>query len=215
MRQRFGDDWARIAKLSIIEETASGEKTVGALCQHAGVGSHGQHLRPLLWPALGKRAGCGGFPLPCTSGSLRISHLAARCPVQVRMAYLAVIASAHVNGVAKIHSGAQPAFIAAMDNHGWDDASPATRCAHLLCLPPISPLPCLTRGPCLPAADILKHDVFGPFYEIFPEKFQNKTNGCEPAGAQPPSLPCCDAAGCSSRCMACPKPAPSCPPAAV
>jgi len=28
MRQRFGDDWARIAKLSIIEETASGEKTV-------------------------------------------------------------------------------------------------------------------------------------------------------------------------------------------
>jgi glucan phosphorylase len=50
MRQRFGDDWARIARLSIIEETASGEKTV-------------------------------------------------------RMAYLAVIASAHVNGVAKIHSG--------------------------------------------------------------------------------------------------------------
>jgi len=50
MRQRFGDDWARIAKLSIIEETASGEKTV-------------------------------------------------------RMAYLAVIASGHVNGVAKIHSG--------------------------------------------------------------------------------------------------------------
>ena len=29
MRQRFGDDWARIAKLSIIEETASGEKTGG------------------------------------------------------------------------------------------------------------------------------------------------------------------------------------------
>lgn len=28
MRQRFGDDWARIAKLSIIEETATGEKTV-------------------------------------------------------------------------------------------------------------------------------------------------------------------------------------------
>ncbi|PRW61146.1 starch phosphorylase [Chlorella sorokiniana] len=77
MRQRFGDDWARIAKLSIIEETASGEKTV-------------------------------------------------------RMAYLAVIASAHVNGVAKIHS------------------------------------------------DILKHDVFGPFYDIFPEKFQNKTNGVTP-----------------------------------
>ena len=50
MRQRFGDDWARIAKLSIIEETATGEKTV-------------------------------------------------------RMAYLAVIASSHVNGVAKIHSG--------------------------------------------------------------------------------------------------------------
>ena len=52
MRQRFGDDWARIAKLSIIEETAAGEKTV-------------------------------------------------------RMAYLAVIASSHVNGVAKIHSGAR------------------------------------------------------------------------------------------------------------
>ncbi|KAL4434815.1 hypothetical protein ABPG77_005342 [Micractinium sp. CCAP 211/92] len=77
MRQRFGDDWARIAKLSIIEETATGEKTV-------------------------------------------------------RMAYLAVIASKCVNGVAKIHS------------------------------------------------DILKHDVFGPFHDIFPEKFQNKTNGVTP-----------------------------------
>ena len=77
MRQRFGDDWARIGKLSIIEETASGEKTV-------------------------------------------------------RMAYLAVIASSHVNGVAAIHS------------------------------------------------DILKHDVFAPFYDIFPEKFGNKTNGVTP-----------------------------------
>ncbi|KAL4856697.1 Glycogen phosphorylase 1 [Chlorella vulgaris] len=77
MRQRFGDDWARIAKLSIIEETEAGEKTV-------------------------------------------------------RMAYLAVIASSHVNGVAKIHS------------------------------------------------DILKHDVFGPFFDIFPERFQNKTNGVTP-----------------------------------
>jgi hypothetical protein len=28
MRQRFGDDWERIAKLSIIEESPAGEKTV-------------------------------------------------------------------------------------------------------------------------------------------------------------------------------------------
>ena len=28
MRTRFGDDWQRIAKLSIIEETAGGEKNV-------------------------------------------------------------------------------------------------------------------------------------------------------------------------------------------
>ena len=52
MRQKFGDDWARIAKLSIVEENAAGEKFV-------------------------------------------------------RMAYLAVIASSHVNGVAAIHSGAR------------------------------------------------------------------------------------------------------------
>ena len=52
MRQKFGDDWARIAKLSIIEESPSGEKFV-------------------------------------------------------RMAYLAVIASSHINGVAAIHSGAR------------------------------------------------------------------------------------------------------------
>lgn len=39
MRQRFGDDWARIAKLSIIEETATGEKTVRcSLCQEDGRG---------------------------------------------------------------------------------------------------------------------------------------------------------------------------------
>lgn len=30
------------------------------------------------------------------------------------------------------------------------------------------------------AADILKNDVFGPFHDIFPEKFQNKTNGVTP-----------------------------------
>ena len=77
MRSRFGDDWQRIAKMSIIEEGANGEKFV-------------------------------------------------------RMAYLAVIASKHVNGVAAIHS------------------------------------------------DILRHDVFRPFYELFPERFQNKTNGVTP-----------------------------------
>lgn len=77
MRGMLGDDWDRISRLSIIEETASGEKCV-------------------------------------------------------RMAYLAVMASAHVNGVAAIHS------------------------------------------------EILKHDVFKAFYEVFPEKFQNKTNGVTP-----------------------------------
>lgn len=77
MRTRFGDDWQRIAKLSIIEEGANGEKCV-------------------------------------------------------RMAYLAVIASKHINGVAAIHS------------------------------------------------DILRHDVFRPFFELYPERFQNKTNGVTP-----------------------------------
>lgn len=77
MRTRFGDDWQRIAKMSIIEEGVGGEKFV-------------------------------------------------------RMAYLAVIASQHVNGVAAIHS------------------------------------------------DILRHDVFKPFFEMWPEKFQNKTNGVTP-----------------------------------
>ena len=50
----------------------------------------------------------------------------------VRMAYLAVVASKNVNGVAAIHS------------------------------------------------DILKHDVFKAFYDLWPEKFQNKTNGVTP-----------------------------------
>ncbi len=50
----------------------------------------------------------------------------------VRMAYLAVVASKNVNGVAAIHS------------------------------------------------DILRHDVFKAFYELWPEKFQNKTNGVTP-----------------------------------
>jgi len=77
IRTKFGDDWERISKLSIIEETEDGQKFV-------------------------------------------------------RMAYLAVVASKHVNGVAAIHS------------------------------------------------DILKHDVFNAFYEIWPEKFQNKTNGVTP-----------------------------------
>jgi glycogen phosphorylase len=77
MRALFGDDWQKISKLSIIEETPGGEKFV-------------------------------------------------------RMAYLAVVASKHVNGVAAIHS------------------------------------------------EILKNDVFKHFYEVFPGKFQNKTNGVTP-----------------------------------
>lgn len=77
IRTKFGDDWERISKVSIIEETEDGQKFV-------------------------------------------------------RMAYLAVVASKHVNGVAAIHS------------------------------------------------DILKHDVFNAFYDIWPEKFQNKTNGVTP-----------------------------------
>jgi len=50
----------------------------------------------------------------------------------VRMAYLAVVASHTVNGVAAIHS------------------------------------------------DIIKHTIFSEFYELWPEKFQNKTNGVTP-----------------------------------
>jgi glycogen phosphorylase len=74
VRTKFGDDWEKISKLSIIEETDDGQKNV-------------------------------------------------------RMAVLAVVASKNVNGVAAIHS------------------------------------------------DILKHDVFKAFYDLWPEKFQNKTNG--------------------------------------
>lgn len=77
VRSKIGDDWQKIAALSIVEETASGEKFV-------------------------------------------------------RMASLAVVASKFVNGVAAIHS------------------------------------------------DILRHDVFKTFADIFPEKFQNKTNGVTP-----------------------------------
>ncbi len=50
----------------------------------------------------------------------------------VRMAYLAVVASHTVNGVAAIHS------------------------------------------------DIIRDTIFRPFAELFPEKFQNKTNGVTP-----------------------------------
>ncbi len=77
IRSKLGDDWEKISKVSIIEETEDGQKFV-------------------------------------------------------RMAYLAVVASKHINGVAAIHS------------------------------------------------DILRHDVFKPFHELFPEKFQNKTNGVTP-----------------------------------
>ena len=52
-----------------------------------------------------------------------------------------------------------------------------------LVLPPIH-IPAPTPPPVCPCTtDILKHDVFGPFYDIFPEKFQNKTNGCVLVGA--------------------------------
>lgn len=33
---------------------------------------------------------------------------------------------------------------------------------------------------CRLATEILKHDVFESFYQLFPEKFQNKTNGVTP-----------------------------------
>lgn len=51
---------------------------------------------------------------------------------QVNMAYLAVVSSSAVNGVAFIHS------------------------------------------------EIVKKDIFNDFYKLFPEKFQNKTNGVTP-----------------------------------
>lgn len=51
---------------------------------------------------------------------------------QVNMAYLAVVSSSAVNGVAAIHS------------------------------------------------EIVKADIFNDFYKLFPEKFQNKTNGVTP-----------------------------------
>ncbi|KAG1668367.1 hypothetical protein FOA52_004876 [Chlamydomonas sp. UWO 241] len=73
VRSKYGDDWERIGRMSIIED-AAGEKFV-------------------------------------------------------RMAYLAVIASHTVNGVASIHS------------------------------------------------EIIKNTIFADFYAMFPEKFQNKTNG--------------------------------------
>ncbi|KAG2446570.1 hypothetical protein HYH02_008557 [Chlamydomonas schloesseri] len=74
VRNKFGDDWERISRMSIIEEQANGEK-------------------------------------------------------MVRMAYMAVVASHTVNGVAAIHS------------------------------------------------EIIKETIFKDFYELWPNKFQNKTNG--------------------------------------
>ncbi|GLC34950.1 Acid phosphatase pho1 [Pleodorina starrii] len=74
VRNKYGDDWERISRMSIIEEGANGEKFV-------------------------------------------------------RMAYLAVVASHTVNGVAAIHS------------------------------------------------EIIKDTIFKDFYDLWPAKFQNKTNG--------------------------------------
>jgi starch phosphorylase len=74
VRARYGDDWDRIGRMSIIEEGEGGEKLV-------------------------------------------------------RMAYLAAVASHTVNGVAAIHS------------------------------------------------DIIRRTIFRDFYDLWPEKFQNKTNG--------------------------------------
>ncbi|KAI8467019.1 MAG: carbohydrate phosphorylase-domain-containing protein [Monoraphidium minutum] len=74
VRAKFGDDWERIARMSIIEETPGGEKFV-------------------------------------------------------RMAYLACVVSHSINGVAAIHS------------------------------------------------EIIKDTILKDFYELWPEKFQNKTNG--------------------------------------
>ncbi|GFR48003.1 hypothetical protein Agub_g9829 [Astrephomene gubernaculifera] len=74
VRNKYGDDWERISRMSIIEEGANGEKFV-------------------------------------------------------RMAYLAVVASHSVNGVAAIHS------------------------------------------------DIIKDTIFKDFHDLWPHKFQNKTNG--------------------------------------
>lgn len=95
------------------------------------------------------------------------------------MAYLAVIASAHVNGVAQIHSGKR-AWLHAAGQWPWH-ACLAVACGW--CCRQSRSLP-NARPPCCPCTtDILKHDVFGPFYDIFPEKFQNKTNGCVLVGA--------------------------------
>ncbi|GAX74311.1 hypothetical protein CEUSTIGMA_g1760.t1 [Chlamydomonas eustigma] len=74
VRGKYGDDWERLARMSIIEDGSGGEKFV-------------------------------------------------------RMAYLAVVASHTINGVAAIHS------------------------------------------------EIIKETIFNDFYKMFPEKFQNKTNG--------------------------------------
>jgi hypothetical protein len=74
VRAKFGDDWERIARMSIIEEAPGGEKSV-------------------------------------------------------RMAYLACVASHAINGVAAIHS------------------------------------------------EIIKNTIFKDFYDLWPQKFQNKTNG--------------------------------------
>nr|ABB88567.1 PhoB [Chlamydomonas reinhardtii]ABB88568.1 PhoB [Chlamydomonas reinhardtii] len=74
VRNKFGDDWERISRMSVIEEQPNGEK-------------------------------------------------------MVRMAFMAVVASHTVNGVAAIHS------------------------------------------------EIIKETIFKDFYELWPNKFQNKTNG--------------------------------------
>ncbi len=133
MRGRLGDNWERISRMSIIEEGYGGEKCVSPhklaimmtlecdLCVTIHSSPEGAHdLRHI------------------SSCAYRqwLPNRAKRHPMLhrrfVRMAYLAIVASYTVNGVAAIHS------------------------------------------------EIIKNTIFKDFAELWPEKFQNKTNGVTP-----------------------------------
>ena len=152
LRAQIGDDHDRIARMSIIEDSPSGEKRVvvsgggGGAGRQAGRG--GWRGEMAVWAGrrgqrgrLGCSRGTGGPPsspvpphcLPPVDPPVPPTHPITPVPLRfVRMAYLAVVTGHTVNGVAAIHS------------------------------------------------DIIRDTIFKDFADLWPAKFQNKTNGVTP-----------------------------------
>ena len=147
LRGQLGDDWDRIKHMSIIDEDGSEKCAAGhASCVACSLAVRGEsRLLECRGAADGALSWLLGRHTPrlSTFASPEVTVLLMRswntlitfldCARRhVRMAYLAVVASHTVNGVAAIHS------------------------------------------------DIIRDTIFQPFAELFPEKFQNKTNGVTP-----------------------------------